>query len=86
VLYLTPPMALVIGFYLENTMLLALGFVAWVIMAWTFLPTLSLYGLNSIWAPILPLAGLLYLLMTLDSARVYYAGQGGAWKGRTYGP
>jgi hopene-associated glycosyltransferase HpnB len=86
VLYLTPPMALVIGFYLENTMLLALGFVAWVIMAWTFLPTLSLYGLNSIWALILPLAGLLYLLMTLDSARVYYAGQGGAWKGRTYGP
>jgi hopene-associated glycosyltransferase HpnB len=86
VLYLTPPMALVFGFYFENTSLLALGFVTLVIMAWTFLPTLSLYGLNSFWAPILPLAGLFYLLMTLDSARVYYAGRGGAWKGRTYGP
>lgn len=86
VLYLTPPVALALALYFENTTLLALGFVTWAIMAWTFLPTLSLYGLNSIWAPILPLAGLLYLFMTLDSARVYYAGQGGAWKGRTYGP
>lgn len=85
VLYLAPPMALVLGLYFDNTTTLALGLVTWLIMAWTFLPTLSLYGLNALWAPILPLAGLLYLLMTLDSARIYYAGQGGAWKGRTYG-
>ncbi len=86
VLYVAPPMALVYGFVSENTTLVALAQVTWLIMAWTFLPTLDDYGLNSAWALALPLAGLFYLLMTLDSARAYYAGQGGAWKGRTYGP
>jgi hypothetical protein len=34
----------------------------------------------------LPVAGVLYTLMTLDSARRHAAGRGGAWKGRTFTP
>lgn len=86
VFYVVPLLALSAGLASESMALILLGQVTWLIMAWTFLPTLHLYGLNSAWALILPLAGLFYLLMTLDSARVYYAGRGGAWKGRTYGP
>jgi hopene-associated glycosyltransferase HpnB len=60
---------------------------AWALMALAFLPTLRLYR-GSGWrswllAPALPLAGLLYSLMTLASAVAYWRGRGGAWKGRT---
>jgi len=55
-------------------------------MAWTFLPTLELYRLSAFWALTLPIAGLLYGVMTLDSARRHYFGIGNAWKGRTYAP
>ena len=61
-----------------------LGGSVWLVMAWTYLPTLDLYRLNAGWALALPLAGILYVLMTLDSARLHYQGRGGAWKGRTY--
>jgi hopene-associated glycosyltransferase HpnB len=60
---------------------------AWALMALAFLPTLRLYH-GPGWrpwllAPALPLAGLLYSLMTLASAVAYWRGRGGAWKGRT---
>jgi len=48
-------------------------------------PTLKLYGLGAGWALTLPAAGLLYTLMTVDSARRHRQGRGGAWKGRHYG-
>ena len=33
---------------------------------------------------LLPTAGLLYTLMTVDSGRRYWMRRGGGWKGRTY--
>jgi hypothetical protein len=36
------------------------------------------------YALLLPAAALLYTCMTVDSARRSLAGQGAAWKGRTY--
>ncbi len=60
------------------------GLGSWVLMAFAFIPTLRDYG-KPLWlAPLLPLAGLIYGLMTFDSARRTWAGKGGAWKGRTY--
>jgi len=47
-------------------------------------PTLRLYRLSPIWTLALPAIALLYTLMTLDSARRHWQGQGGAWKGRVY--
>lgn len=63
------------------TLLLALG--SWGLMSLAFSPTLRLYGRSLLIAPSLPLAGLLYSLMTLASAVSYWRGRGGAWKGRT---
>jgi len=62
-------------------LLCALG--AWALMTLAFIPTLRLYGKSLLAAPSLPLAGLLYSLMTLASAVAYWRGRGGAWKGRT---
>ena len=83
-LYLLPPLALIMGLTGLDSLLALLGAGAWLVMAWTYLPTLDLYRLNALWALSLPFAGILYAVMTLDSARLHYAGQGAAWKGRTY--
>ncbi|MDP4796131.1 MAG: glycosyltransferase [Rhodospirillales bacterium] len=83
-LYLIPPLAVIAGLLGSNWLLALLGGGAWLIIVWTCLPALELYRANALWAFSLPFAGILYALMTLDSARRHYAGKGGAWKGRTY--
>jgi hopene-associated glycosyltransferase HpnB len=57
---------------------------AWALMSLSYVPTLHRYHLGLWRALLLPLCASLYLLMTLDSGRVYAQGQGGGWKGRTY--
>ncbi len=80
--YLVPPLA-VLGWPLHgDTAAALLGTFAWLLMAITFAPTLRLYRRSRLLAPALPLAGLLYLAMTLDSARRHLRGQGASWKGR----
>jgi len=59
---------------------------AWFAMGWAYAPTIYRYGLSPWYGLTLPIAGLLYTLMTLDSARRHWQGKGGAWKGRTYRP
>jgi len=80
--YLAPPL-LALGLpWHRSVAAAALGAAAWALLAWTFLPTLRLYGLAPARALALPLAGLLYLGMTLDSARLHRRGRGALWKGR----
>ncbi len=59
------------------------GFVLLAVMLYSYLPMVSFYRLNFLWAATLPAAALIYLGATLDSARRYALGKGGAWKGRT---
>ena len=59
------------------------GLAGWAIMAVSYLPMLRLYRLSPARAPCLPVIAMMYAAMTLDSARRYYAGRGGQWKGRT---
>jgi hypothetical protein len=61
----------------------AAGLAGWLLMTVSFVPVLRLYRLPLARAAGLPLTALLYAGMTLDSARRYHAGRGGAWKGRT---
>jgi hopene-associated glycosyltransferase HpnB len=61
----------------------AIGLATWTIMAATYAPTLRFYRLSILRAPALPLVAMAYAAMTLDSARRYHSGRGGAWKGRT---
>jgi len=59
------------------------GLADWAIMSVSYVPVLRLYRLSPWRAPALPLVALLYAGMTADSARRYYLGRGGQWKGRT---
>ncbi|WP_298617212.1 glycosyltransferase [uncultured Thermosynechococcus sp.] len=84
VVYLWPPLALGIGLISQSLPLAAMGGLTWGGMAIAYRPTVRFYGLNSTWALTLPVIAFLYTLMTLDSARRHWQGQGGAWKGRVY--
>jgi hopene-associated glycosyltransferase HpnB len=80
--YLAPPL-LALGLPLHGSLPAAgAALAAWALMAWTFLPTLRDYGRSPWLGLALPLAGALYLGMTLDSARRHHQGRGAEWKGR----
>ncbi len=49
-----------------------------------YFPTLRYYSMNPVYALSLPLAGILYLVMTWNSAYRYYFGKGASWKDRHY--
>jgi hopene-associated glycosyltransferase HpnB len=59
------------------------GLAGWAVMTVSYLPMLRMYRLSPARAPSLPVIAMLYAAMTADSARRYYAGRGGQWKGRT---
>ncbi len=93
VTYLVPPFAVLAGTFAG--MFLAIenfgaafgavvaGMTAWSLMALAAWPTFQRYGLPVGFTLLLPVAALLYTLMTLDSARRHRSGRGGEWKGRT---
>ena len=78
--YLVPVMGL---FFPQPIGQLSAG-LALLLLLGLYLPTLSYYQLSPIWCLSLPLAAILYMLMTLDSARQHGLGQGATWKGRHY--
>lgn len=82
--YLVPPVALVVGAVGGDTAAAVVGGLAWLVMTGTYVPMLRYYR-QPLWlAPLLPFTAFLYLLMTVDSAVQHYRGRGAAWKGRTY--
>jgi hypothetical protein len=53
-------------------------------MSAAYAPTVRLYR-QPLWRALtLPLAGMLYTAMTIDSARRHARGKGGTWKGRHF--
>jgi len=82
--YIALPLAVVLGWIWGQPALLAIGLAGWLTMAIAYWPTLRLYCALPLLAPMLPGIACLYLLMTLDSARQHWRGQGGLWKGRVY--
>jgi hopene-associated glycosyltransferase HpnB len=64
----------------------ACGAISWAIMAFVFAPTLRFYGLTVLRAFALPLIAAVYMLFTIGSAALYWAGRGGEWKGRIQAP
>ncbi|MGW0707364.1 glycosyltransferase [Streptomyces sp. NPDC002643] len=82
--YLVPPVALLIGLITADPWAVGAGAAAWALMTATYAPMLRYYA-QPLWlAPLLPFTAFLYLLMTVDSAVQHYRGRGAAWKGRTY--
>jgi hypothetical protein len=62
-----------------------LSLTAVVAMVATYVPVLRYYKQSPLWALALPVAGTLYLLMTISSAVRAWRGVRSSWKGREYG-
>jgi hopene-associated glycosyltransferase HpnB len=75
----TPPVLLVVGAAGMQAGLAALGLAGWVVMTLVYAPTVRFFGLPIAWALTLPLAGLLYGGMTVDSALQHVAGRRRVW-------
>ena len=85
VIYLVPPAAVIYGIAHGHSNIAITGGVSWAVMAASYWPTLKLYD-GPIWrAASLPVAALLYTMMTISSALRHWQGKGGGWKGRHYG-
>jgi hopene-associated glycosyltransferase HpnB len=80
--YMAPPLLAIFARGLAQ----AAGALAWAMMALALIPTLRLYRRPVIGALALPALAAAYVAFTLDSARQYWRGQGGYWKGRIQAP
>jgi hopene-associated glycosyltransferase HpnB len=63
----------------------ACGLTAFGLGAASYLPTLSRYGQNRLWAVALPFIALFYMAATFGSALRHWLGRGVSWKSRAYG-
>jgi hopene-associated glycosyltransferase HpnB len=82
-LYLVPPLSVLVWLLGGDPNPAAFGAGAWMLQAASFVPTLGLYQRPPWLALALPAAGTLYAAMTLDSARRSWRNEGATWKGRT---
>ena len=65
-----------------TVMLACKGILAWALLAHLFRPAVTFFQLRAGWRWTLPLAGLLYGGMTLDSACQHLGGKGSGWRDR----
>jgi hopene-associated glycosyltransferase HpnB len=75
-------LAPVILIFSANIHVWPLALAAWCLMTASFLPIVTYYRLPPVWAPLLPMAALVYGYATCLSAVRYWLGRGGQWKGR----
>ncbi|WP_427158796.1 glycosyltransferase [Aliinostoc sp. HNIBRCY26] len=83
-IYLVPPLGLLIGALLKNQFIALTALIAWLLMTLAYFPTVRFYRCSFVFALSLPAIAFLYTLMTIDSALRHWQGRGGAWKGRVY--
>jgi hopene-associated glycosyltransferase HpnB len=83
-IYLIPPLTIVIGIILHNTPIFLISLLTYLLITVSYFPTIKLYNCALIYSFTLPAIAFLYTLMTIDSAIKHWQGKGGAWKGRVY--
>src|SRR3546814_15652257 len=84
VLYITPPLLVLLAPLHGSLGAAGLGGLAWLLMTAAYMPTIAYYGLRPAAALTLSLAAVLYTAMTIDSAWRHRRGRGGGGKGRHY--
>lgn len=81
-LYVAPVLLVLAAPWHQDTATLALAAATWGLQSLSFAPTLALYDRHPGWGFTLPLAGLLYTGMTIDSGLRHRRGRGAVWKDR----
>jgi hypothetical protein len=83
-IYLAPPLLLIFGLIISDPLIWISAGSTYLIMSFLYRPTLALYEMSILNTYVMPLAGFIYILMTVSSAIRHWQGKGGAWKGRSY--
>lgn len=83
-IYLVPPIGLIVGVVLGNQLIAITSLLTWLLMTLAYFPTVRFYKCSPVFAFSLPAIAFLYTLMSIDSALRHWQGRGGAWKGRVY--
>jgi hopene-associated glycosyltransferase HpnB len=83
-LYVAPVAALKLGVLRRRPDVALAGFVAYATMSAAYAPTVRQYRLPWWRAFTLPVAGVAFTAMTVDSALRHWRGRGGMWKGRKF--
>jgi len=81
-LYLVPPLTVLSWPWHRDGVAVGLALGAWVLQAVSFAPTLALYERSAWCGFALPIAGVFYGAMTIDSAHRHFRRAGAHWKGR----
>lgn len=84
IVYLVPPIGCFWSLIAHQWPLALLNLLTYLLMTLAYWPIVRFYRCGWGFAFGLPIIALLYNLMTLDSARRHWQGQGGQWKGRVY--
>jgi len=74
----------VAGLFFPSTTARAVSVASLGVMALSYLPTLTFYGVPKTFAAAMPLIGTSYLAMTWTSAIRFWGKEGAEWKGRFY--
>jgi hopene-associated glycosyltransferase HpnB len=82
--YLVAPIGMIFGLIFQQWTILGIAIATYSLMAISYWPTIQFYRCPVIYTLALPLIGLMYNLMTIDSAWRHWRGKGGQWKGRSY--
>ena len=82
VVYIAPPVLTIAGIASMGIAVALPAAIAWSLLNWTYVPMARLYALAWPWRLLLPVAGLLYTAMTLDSGLRHHRGRGATWKDR----
>jgi hypothetical protein len=80
IVWLVPPWEAIFG----SGWRFGCGVAACGLAATSYLPTLTRYKRNKLWALALPLIALFYMAATAASAVNYWRGKGARWKNRAY--
>ncbi len=82
--YLVAPIGIIYSLISQQWGLLGIAVTTYGLMTISYYPTIQFYRCPGIYALALPLIGLMYNLMTINSAWRHWQGKGGQWKGRSY--
>jgi len=80
IIWLVPPWEALFG----TGWRLGCGLAAFALAALSYMPTLTRYRRNKLWALALPLIAVFYMAATVASAIDYWRGKGASWKNRAY--
>lgn len=83
-IYILPVLCFLYGALAHKWLLMGLAGFSWVLMTFTYWPTIKAYKRRTLESTFMPFTASLFMGMTLYSAWMHYRGTHSGWHNRTY--